>query len=148
MLRSARRRLIALECSVPRHISLLQTDLSDLPFREASFQTILCLNALHHYSDLASLASHFRRVLDNGGRIYLTSLVLSNRFIIIGVMIGLAVAIASTHVMFRLLFGVSVTDSTTFVLVSLLLIGVALAATSLPAHRAIKIDPMAALRHE
>jgi ubiquinone/menaquinone biosynthesis C-methylase UbiE len=48
MLRRARKRLIKLSGSQPRHILLLQADLLDLPFRPASFCTVLCMNVLHH----------------------------------------------------------------------------------------------------
>jgi ABC-type lipoprotein release transport system permease subunit len=47
-----------------------------------------------------------------------------------------------------LLYGVSPTDPLTLVLVSLLLVGIALLASYLPARRAARIDPMAALRYE
>ena len=81
MLRRARQRLMAIDGSVPERIFLLQADLSDLPFRAASFHTILCLNVLHHYATVPDLVSGFRALLANGGQIYLTSLVMSNRFI-------------------------------------------------------------------
>ena len=66
----------------------------------------------------------------------------------IGVIIGLVLAVATTRVLSGLLFGVSTTDPATFTVISLLLMGVALAASSVPARRAIRIDPMIALRYE
>ena len=82
MLRRARRRLMAFGGSIPERICLLQAELSDLPFRAAGFQTILCLNMLHHYANVPGLVSGFSDLLANdSGHIYLTSLVLSNRFI-------------------------------------------------------------------
>jgi ABC-type antimicrobial peptide transport system permease subunit len=65
---------------------------------------------------------------------------------IAGVAAGLSGAYGLTRVMKSLLFGVSPTDPTTFAAVGLLFIVVALAASYLPARRATKIDPMAALR--
>jgi putative ABC transport system permease protein len=65
-----------------------------------------------------------------------------------GASIGLLGALALTRVMKSLLFGVSATDPLTFASVALLMALIALAACYLPARRATKVDPMAALRHE
>ena len=70
------------------------------------------------------------------------------RLAIAGVAIGLAAALALTRVMKNLLFNVSATDPTTFALIALLLVSVALIASYIPARRATKVDPLLAIRHE
>ena len=68
--------------------------------------------------------------------------------ILIGAALGLALAIALTRVIASLLFNVSTTDSLTFGGISLLLVAVAFVACYIPARRAMKVDPMVALRYE
>jgi predicted permease len=70
------------------------------------------------------------------------------RMALIGVAIGVAAALALTRLMSRLLFGVSATDPLTFAGVAILLTLVALAACYIPARRAMRLDPIAALRHD
>ena len=67
---------------------------------------------------------------------------------LIGVVIGLAGSFALTRLIESLLFEVSATDLATFVGVAALLIAVALLACWIPARRASRVDPMAALRCE
>lgn len=68
--------------------------------------------------------------------------------VLIGVAIGLAAAFILTRLMASLLYGVSATDPTTFVVIPLFLLAVALMACLIPARRATKIEAVAALRHE
>ncbi|HKC85430.1 MAG TPA: FtsX-like permease family protein, partial [Blastocatellia bacterium] len=65
-----------------------------------------------------------------------------------GIAIGLAASFGLTRLMKSLLFDVSATDPLTFVVITLLLTAIGLLACWIPARRATKVDPMAALRTE
>jgi putative ABC transport system permease protein len=67
---------------------------------------------------------------------------------IAGAAAGLAGSLIVSHLMAGLLYGVRPADPLTFGCVALLLIGVALLACYIPARRAMRVDPMVALRHE
>jgi putative ABC transport system permease protein len=66
----------------------------------------------------------------------------------IGVALGLAGSVALTRLMASMLFGISATDRITFAGAAILLFGLTMLACYLPARRAVRIDPMAALRCE
>ena len=66
----------------------------------------------------------------------------------IGIMIGLVVTLALTRILKRVILLASATDPLTFAGITLLLTAVALGACYLPAWRAMRVDPMNALRHE
>jgi ABC-type antimicrobial peptide transport system permease subunit len=70
------------------------------------------------------------------------------RVVVIGVVAGLAVAVASTRVLDRLLFDVESADAITFVAMTAALLVVGLLASWLPARRASSVDPIEALRGE
>jgi putative ABC transport system permease protein len=67
---------------------------------------------------------------------------------LIGIALGVASSLALTHFLGNLLYGVSAKDPFTFAAAAILLALVALAACSIPARRATKVDPLQALRQE
>lgn len=67
---------------------------------------------------------------------------------VVGIALGVAAALALTRVVSKLLYGVAASDPVTFLAVGALLLAVASLASYLPARRAMKIDPILALREE
>lgn len=67
---------------------------------------------------------------------------------LIGLAIGLGGAFAASGMLEEVLFGVAPTDPLTYAGIAALLILVVLAACAAPARRAMRVDPMVALRHE
>jgi ABC-type antimicrobial peptide transport system permease subunit len=81
---------------------------------------------------------------------HVTRLVLSQSLglALIGVTAGIVAALVTTRVLSALLYGVAPTDPVTLVVVPVVLLGVALIASYLPARRAARTDPVMALRAE
>ena len=70
------------------------------------------------------------------------------RLAVIGLVIGIALSFAASQLISSLLYGVRATDPLTFLAVAVLLTVVALLASYIPARRAMRLDPMIALRYE
>jgi putative ABC transport system permease protein len=70
------------------------------------------------------------------------------RLALIGVAVGFAASLALTRVLHSFLYEISALDPITYVTVGALLVGVGILASFLPARRATRVDPLAALRHE
>ncbi len=161
---AVRREVFALDKDVTVHdVRTMEQRMSDwLAERQFSLRLILlfaglalALAAVGIYGVMSYTVG--RRTLEMGVRLALGAqpgqvlrLVLGHglRLIALGVALGLAGAFGLTRIMRHLLFGISATDPLAFGGSVLLLGGVALLACYVPAHRAAKLDPMVALRHE
>jgi putative ABC transport system permease protein len=72
----------------------------------------------------------------------------SMTLVVIGIGVGVVVALAGTRVMATLLYGVGANDLSIYAIVITLLAAAALLASYIPARRAMRVDPMVALRYE
>jgi ABC-type antimicrobial peptide transport system permease subunit len=68
------------------------------------------------------------------------------RAVLVGLAIGVALAIGATRLLRGVLYGVGTADFISFASVSLLFLAIALAASWVPSRRAIRIDPLVGLR--
>ncbi len=100
-----------------------------------------CSQRIHEFGIRAALGAERKDIL---------KLVVGQAFklTLAGIAIGVVGALGLTRFLSSLLYGVEATDPLTFIAVSLILAGVALLASYIPARRAAKVDPMVALRHE
>jgi putative ABC transport system permease protein len=72
----------------------------------------------------------------------------SLRPVVAGLFVGIVLAILLARAMAKLLLGLTATDPLTYAVVTILLAAVALLASYIPARRAMRVDPMVALRFE
>ena len=68
--------------------------------------------------------------------------------VLVGVVVGTAVALAGSKLLSSLLYGVAARDAGSFVAAALVLIGMGFLACHLPARRAARVSPLVALRHD
>ena len=90
------------------------------------------------------------RIAIGAGRVSILKMILGQgaQMAAVGLAIGGLGAFAATRLMTKVLFGVAPTDPATFVVAMLLMTVTVIAACFVPAVRAMRVDPMVALRHE
>ena len=90
------------------------------------------------------------RVAIGATREHILSMIFAQAFRLsgVGIIVGIAAALALTRFLASLLYGVAVTDLFTFAMVTVLVICVAFLAAAFPAWRATRIDPALSLRAE
>ena len=158
-----RQQIAALDPTLPFTVDTMNQRVSSLERRPRFYAVLLALfagmgvllAAIGIYGVIAFLAT--RRTHEIGVRmalgaqrsdILLLMLAEGLKLIVIGGTVGLLMATLATRLMKALLFGVTATDPLTFAGVMLLLIAVAIVACYIPGRRAMRVDPMVALRHE
>ena len=70
------------------------------------------------------------------------------KLVAVGVVLGVAAALMLTRLLEGMVYGVSMRDPLIFLLVNLLMVAVSLAACYVPSRRAMRVDPLVALRYE
>ncbi len=164
LLPAIRRQLAALDPDVPLSKVMTMTDWMDESLAPSRFRSALMggfalfamvLAALGVYGVMAYNLS--RRIAEIGIRVALGArpgqvlgLVIRQalKLSVVGVVIGLGASLCLTRFLKGLLFEVGTADPLTFATAGLILIGVAMVASYLPARRAMNVDPLVALRHE
>jgi predicted permease len=159
-----RREILAADAGVPINQAMLLTSVianqeADVPIAMGvlSFAGGLAvlLTTLGLYGVVAQRVGQLRREI--GIRVALgaraaaiATLVLGEglRLVAIGLPLGLAASVAAVRLLSSYLYGVSATDAATFTGIPLVLAGVALGACYIPARRAMRVDPIQALRHD
>jgi putative ABC transport system permease protein len=68
--------------------------------------------------------------------------------VLAGLLVGVTLAVGASYLLRGILYGVNIVDGISFIGVSLLFLAIALIATYLPSRRAMRVDPVVALRYE
>jgi predicted permease len=127
-----------------------QTSLLSVLAGIALFLSLLGLYALLAYSVKQRTAEIGVRMALGAQRTAVLRMILQQGLLLAsaGIIIGLAASLALTRLLRGLLFEVAPNDSATLFSVTLLLLAVALTASAIPARRAMRVDPIVALRYE